>query len=85
MYFFLLTRQNSPSLLDELKQSQQEVSNKVAISSGDDALDRIVIDNESTFRLLLNNDPMASDLLSDGIRRFCSDSEQLTQLIEKLL
>jgi transaldolase len=34
-----------------------------------------------SFRWLLNDDPMASELLADGIRRFARDQEALEALL----
>ena len=38
--------------------------------------------NEARFRWQLNDDPMACDLLSDGIRRFARDQEALETLLK---
>lgn len=37
--------------------------------------------SEAAFRWAINDNPMASDLLSDGIRRFARDQEALEQLL----
>jgi transaldolase len=41
--------------------------------------------DEKTFRWVLNEDPMATDKLSDGIRKFAADSIKLEKLIEERL
>lgn len=41
--------------------------------------------SESTFRYEMNEDKMANDLLSDGIRRFAADARAMEGLIEKTL
>jgi len=41
--------------------------------------------DEKTFRWMLNEDPMATDKLSDGIRKFAADSIKLEKLIEERL
>ena len=38
---------------------------------------------EASFRLMLNNDPMANEKLAEGIRLFCVDTEKLIDLIEQ--
>ncbi len=38
---------------------------------------------ESEFRWQLNYDPMAADLLADGIRRFSGDQEKLEALLQE--
>jgi transaldolase len=37
--------------------------------------------DESSFRLQLNNDAMATEKLAEGIRNFCVDTEKLEALL----
>ena len=37
--------------------------------------------NEASFRLALNEDQMATEKLSEGIRAFCADTVKLEKLI----
>jgi len=37
--------------------------------------------DESSFRLQLNNDAMATEKLAEGIRNFCIDTEKLENLL----
>ena len=39
--------------------------------------------DESSFRLQLNNDAMATEKLAEGIRNFCIDTEKLEALLAK--
>jgi transaldolase len=39
--------------------------------------------DESSFRLQLNNDAMATEKLAEGIRNFCIDTEKLEMLLAK--
>jgi transaldolase len=39
--------------------------------------------DESSFRLQLNNDAMATEKLAEGIRNFCVDTEKLEALLAK--
>jgi transaldolase len=39
--------------------------------------------DEKTFRWMLNEDPMATDKLAEGIRKFAADIVQLEQIIAK--
>ena len=39
--------------------------------------------DEKTFRWMLNEDPMATEKLADGIRRFAADLVKLEQYIDK--
>lgn len=41
--------------------------------------------NEAQFRWHLNEDQMATDKLSDGIRKFAADTRKLESLIKALL
>ncbi len=41
--------------------------------------------NEKTFRWMLNEDPMATEKLADGIRRFAADLVKLEEYISKFM
>lgn len=43
-------------------------------------LEKIKLD-EATFRWMLNEDQMATDKLSDGIRKFSADSRKLEKML----
>jgi hypothetical protein len=47
-------------------------------------IDKVEVD-EKTFRWMLNEDQMATDKLSDGIRRFAADAVKLESIIRKRL
>lgn len=47
-------------------------------------IDRVEM-NESIFRWMLNEDQMATDKLSDGIRRFRADGRKLEDLLRAKL
>ncbi len=68
----------SPNLLEELQNSSLEVPCKLrsenAASSCDE--ERISL-NENAFRWMHNEDQMATEKLSDGIRRFAADCMKL--------
>ncbi len=75
----------SPDLLAELEKTDGEVraalsKEKALASSGD----RVTLD-EQRFRWMLNEDPMATEKLSEGIRRFHADAEKLAAYVRKLL
>jgi transaldolase len=74
----------APSLLEELSQSDAPVTRKLdpQKSKGMD-LQKIDLD-EKTFRFLLNENPMATEKLSEGIRVFAKDARTLEKaLIDK--
>lgn len=74
----------SPDLLQKLSESNNAVSpklNKEAALASD--LQRIAVD-EKSFRFALNEDAMATEKLSEGIRLFCADTVKLEQMIESM-
>lgn len=74
----------SPDLLQKLSESNNAVSpklNKEAALASD--LQRIAVD-EKSFRFALNEDAMATEKLSEGIRLFCADTIKLEQIIESM-
>ncbi len=75
----------SPELLAELQNSSAIVSKKLDAASAASALAAEAITtlalDESSFRLQLNNDAMATEKLAEGIRNFCIDTEKLEALL----
>jgi transaldolase len=69
----------SPELLAELKNSNAVIDKKLDANHVD-KMDALKLD-ESSFRLQLNNDAMATEKLSEGIRNFCVDTEKLEALL----
>jgi len=75
----------APNLLAELSQTSTSVPQMLNASSAADLpLDRIDI-HESLFRWMLNEDAMATDKLSEGIRGFAIDLNKLRDLLEQRL
>jgi transaldolase len=73
----------SPELLAELQSSTAPVIKKLdADSAHAEKITPLKLD-ESSFRLQLNNDPMATEKLAEGIRNFCIDTEKLEVLLAK--
>jgi len=70
----------SPELLEELKKGTGEVPQKLKSEVKADPSKAKKID-EKTFRWLLNEDQMATEKLSDGIRKFAADSIKLEKII----
>ncbi|XP_026678763.1 probable transaldolase [Diaphorina citri] len=74
-----------PKLLEELENSTTPVDQMLSEKSAKKAnLDKITLD-ESAFRWELNEDPMATEKLSDGIRKFAVDSRKLETLLKELI
>jgi transaldolase len=71
----------SPDLLALLAQSSDAVPAKLVLSKAQASIvDRVRFD-EKGFRFELNEDAMATDKLSEGIRAFVADSQKLDKLI----
>lgn len=73
----------SPSLLAQLQDSQDDVP---TVLNAEDAksldIEKVsYIDDESKFRYDLNNDQMATEKLSEGIRKFSADIVTLNELV----
>lgn len=71
----------SPELLQKLRDSQDPIEPKLSVQKAASAAVEKITLNESSFRLALNEDAMATEKLAEGIRLFCVDSEKLEQLI----
>ncbi|ANB12929.1 sedoheptulose-7-phosphate:D-glyceraldehyde-3-phosphate transaldolase NQM1 [Sugiyamaella lignohabitans] len=74
----------SPSLLEELYNSTEALPKKLdAASASSLDLQKVsYVDDEPSFRFLLNEDQMATEKLSDGIRKFSADCVTLLKLLE---
>lgn len=74
----------SPQLLEELHQSEEKVERKLSPEKAKEMdIPKQQLD-EKTFRYRLNQNPMATEKLSEGIRKFAEDTAKLEKyLIEK--
>ncbi|OYW81164.1 MAG: transaldolase [Polynucleobacter sp. 32-46-5] len=75
----------SPELLGELQDSTVSVTERLSSANAskalaDENITQLKLD-ESSFRLQLNNDAMATEKLAEGIRNFCVDTEKLEVLL----
>jgi transaldolase len=77
----------SPELLADLSVATGVVNKKLDSANAKAALSAENIVplklDESSFRLQLNNDAMATEKLAEGIRNFCIDTEKLEMLLAK--
>ena len=77
----------SPELLAELQNSNTVIEKKLNATNAQSALQAEGIVplklDESSFRLQLNNDAMATEKLAEGIRNFCLDTEKLEALLAR--
>jgi len=71
--------------LAELNGNRSTISKKLDVMNAQSALSAEKITplklDESSFRLQLNNDAMATEKLAEGIRNFCVDTEKLEALL----
>jgi transaldolase len=71
----------SPELLAQLAATETPLTRAISAESAQ-TLDIPAINyNEASFRLALNEDAMATEKLSEGIRAFCADTIKLEKLI----
>lgn len=75
----------APSLLEELKTNSTPVVRKLDPEKAKHStLEKVHID-EKTFRYLLNEDAMATEKLSEGIRNFAKDIVKLEKLLKGMI
>jgi transaldolase len=67
----------SPELLDQLEQTQGEVERALDPAKALAVKEERLHLDEKTFRWMHNEDPMATDKLAEGIRKFNSDARRL--------
>lgn len=72
----------SPDLLAQLSSAQGDVTPKLTPASAALEKPEAIPTDELSFRFLLNEDAMASEKLSEGIRAFVADSRKLDALID---
>lgn len=73
----------SPSLLKELDASNEKVSVKLSPDAARDAKIAKIEMNEKVFRWMMNEDQMATEKLSEGIRNFAADSRKLEVMLKE--
>lgn len=75
----------SPDLLEKLQQGTETIVRKLDPEAAkSSAVDRIP-NTEKSYRWLLNEDAMATDKLSDGIRKFAADIVKLEAIVSSAL
>ncbi|WP_374567225.1 transaldolase [Ideonella sp.] len=73
----------SPDLLAQLQASEAPLSPALDASDARQLELHAVLYNETSFRYALNDDPMATEKLAEGIRLFAADAAKLDQLIQE--
>lgn len=73
----------SPALLDELAASTEPLTKHLdPVKAATADIEKIDM-NEQTFRWMLNEDPMATEKLAEGIRNFAADIVHLENIVKK--
>ena len=73
----------SPALLSELQKSNLPLVPKLSVEAAQNVdIQKLSLD-EKSFRWMLNEDAMATEKLSEGIRKFHADTLQLIELLKK--
>lgn len=75
----------SPNLLAELEADKTPVKAKLTEEIAANSEEEKISLNEKQFRWMMNEDAMATEKLSDGIRRFSADLVKLEQFIQTKL
>ncbi len=75
----------SPALLKELEENNGKLMKKMDEKSALNMTIKPVKADEKSFRWMMNEDAMATEKLSEGIRKFTEDLLKLEKLISKML
>ncbi len=75
----------SPGLLGELQASEEPFTPRLTAEEAATSDHEKISLNESDFRFMLNEDPMATEKTAHGIRAFSADIVKLEKLIEAML
>ena len=74
----------SPDLLETLQRTEGDVTPRLTPAAGRASEGEKLMLDEKAYRFLHNQDPMAVEKLSDGIRRFYEDARKLEQWAAKV-
>jgi len=74
----------SPQLLEDLSNDDGALEQRLDSRSTGQTIDKLSY-NEAAFRFAMNEDPMATEKLSDGIRNFVADQINLENLLQQRL
>jgi len=74
----------SPALLEDLGKDNGELPRKLSPEAVDGAPEKMALD-EPRFRFLLNQEAVAAEKLSEGIRLFVKDLQSLRQLVRRMI
>lgn len=71
----------SPQLLEDLSKSTEPVEKKLDASKAADMDIQKIDMDEKTFRWMMNEDPMSTEKLAEGIRTFAADAVKLEEVV----
>ena len=74
-----LSRDEAFELLEALQKTSGEITPRLTADGARASTDEKISLDEKTYRFMHNQDPMAVDKLSEGIRRFYDDGRKLEQ------
>jgi transaldolase len=69
----------SPDLLEHMEKTPGEVTRRLSVETAKGSDEAKIHLDEKTFRWMHNQDPMAVEKLSDGIRKFYADARKLEE------
>lgn len=72
----------SPDLLDQLQKTEGEVTPRLTLQAAQASTEEKIHLDHKTFLWMHNEDAMAVEKLSDGIRKFYADSRKLEQFVQ---
>lgn len=72
----------SPQLMDELANSEEPVTQHLNADNAE--AEKLATIDEASFRWQMNQDPMATEKLAEGIRNFAIDQDRLEQQLSEL-
>jgi transaldolase len=75
----------SPDLLEKLAGSQAELTPALTVAAAKASDAKKIHLDEKSYRWMHNEDPMAVDKLSEGIRKFYADARKLEKYAQKLV
>jgi transaldolase len=75
----------SPDLLEKLEANQGDVTRRLSADTAKASGEAKIHLDEKSFRWMLNEDAMASDKLSEGIRKFNADARKLEKLAQSMV
>jgi transaldolase len=73
----------SPDLLEKMENTQGEVTPRLSVVSAKASASSKIHLDEKTFRWMHNEDPMAVEKLSEGIRKFYADTQKLEKYVRE--